>query len=402
MPSQLISSTGCCQPCDSDPIVVNTPGPQGAAGTNGTNGANGENAFSYTTASFIVPAFGASVVVPVANTSFLPESVAGQFFVSVQGCGYLQVTSVDGLLVTLQNPLAGVLGVPNAIPTTVIPLGSLITLAGALGATGAAGAAGGASSAATYIVRTPDASVPSATALNSFSSGYLKTQGSSGSGFLSTVATVPVGDISGVLPVANGGTNVATVPTNGQLLIGNGTGYTLASLTAGSNITITPGAGTISIASTASGAAFNYVTFTRRVDSGTLPIVLASPVNQNIFSSTNYPSTNYTGIDTASGFNSVNGRFVVPYSGYYSLNAVFIFIANSTCSANAAIRKNGSSTLLPITEPATPSGLAIGPFFLQYIDQAIAGDYYELVVTATGNGGTVQVSSSFSIQRIQA
>ena len=41
MPSQLISSTGCCQPCDSEPIVVNTPGPQGAAGTNGTNGAAG-------------------------------------------------------------------------------------------------------------------------------------------------------------------------------------------------------------------------------------------------------------------------------------------------------------------------------------------------------------------------
>jgi hypothetical protein len=80
MPSQLVSSTGCCQPCDTVPVVVNVPGPQGAAGTNGTNGANGENAFSYTTASFVVPTFGASVVVAVANTSFLPESVAGQFF----------------------------------------------------------------------------------------------------------------------------------------------------------------------------------------------------------------------------------------------------------------------------------------------------------------------------------
>jgi hypothetical protein len=358
--------------------------------------------FSFTTASFIVPAFGSSVVVPLAVTSFLPESAAGQFFVSVQGCGYLQVMDVTGLNVTLKNPLAGVYGIPNAIPTTVIATNALVTLAGALGATGATGTAGGASSAATYIVRTPDASVPSATALNSLLSGYIKTQGSSGSGFLSTVATVPVGDISGVLPVAKGGTNVATIPTNGQLLIGNGTGYTLASLTAGSNITITPGAGTISIASTASGSAFTYVTFTRRVDSGTLPAVTAAQVNQNIFSSTNYPSTNYTGIDTASGFNSANGRFVVPYAGYYSLNAVFIFIAGSTCSANAAIRKNGSSTLLPITEPATPSGLAIGPFFLQYIDQATAGDYYELVVTATGNGGTVQTASSFSIQRIQA
>ncbi len=54
--------------------------------------------------------------------------------------------------------------------------------------------------------------------------------------------------VSGTLPVSNGGTGLATTPTNGQLLIGNGTNYTLASLTAGSNITITPGAGSISIA----------------------------------------------------------------------------------------------------------------------------------------------------------
>jgi hypothetical protein len=55
------------------------------------------------------------------------------------------------------------------------------------------------------------------------------------------------------VPVADGGLGVSTVPTNGQIPIGNGTNYTVASLTAGANITITPGAGTISIASTASG-----------------------------------------------------------------------------------------------------------------------------------------------------
>ena len=41
--------------------------------------------------------------------------------------------------------------------------------------------------------------------------------------------------------------------TNGQLFIGNGTGFTKATLTAGSNVTITNGAGSITIASTASG-----------------------------------------------------------------------------------------------------------------------------------------------------
>lgn len=50
--------------------------------------------------------------------------------------------------------------------------------------------------------------------------------------------------------IANGGTALSTAPTNGQLLIGNGTGYTLAGLTAGTAIGITPGAGTITINNT--------------------------------------------------------------------------------------------------------------------------------------------------------
>lgn len=56
--------------------------------------------------------------------------------------------------------------------------------------------------------------------------------------------------VSGVLPVANGGTNLSTTPTNGQLLIGNGTNYTLAGLTAGTGISVTNGSGTITLANT--------------------------------------------------------------------------------------------------------------------------------------------------------
>ena len=397
MPSQLVSSSGCCQPCDTVPVVVNVPGPQGAAGANGTNGTNGLNAFTYTTAAFSVPSFGSSVVVSVDNYEFLPESVAGQFFVSVQGCGYLQVTSVDGLLVTLQNPLAGVLGIPNAVPTTVIPIGSLITLSGAIGATGATGTAGGASSAATYIVRTPDASVPSATALNSLLSGYIKTQGSSGSGFLSTVATVPVGDISGVLPIANGGTNLATIPTNGQLLIGNGTGYTVASLTAGSNVTITPGAGTITIASTASGSAFSYVTFTRSVTSNAPTM---SAVASNPFNSTTYPSVTYSGIDTASGFTPPTGRFVAANSGYYRLSSIIHNgFVGGVYDISLQIRKNGS----PIYSVGYRiSAVDAPPVAVEVLDQAIVSDYYELFITSTTNTSLFNVNSSFSIQRIQA
>lgn len=59
--------------------------------------------------------------------------------------------------------------------------------------------------------------------------------------------------ITGTLGVGNGGTGQTTY-TNGQLLIGNTTGNTLAkaTLTAGSNITITNGTGTITIAASSS------------------------------------------------------------------------------------------------------------------------------------------------------
>jgi hypothetical protein len=67
-------------------------------------------------------------------------------------------------------------------------------------------------------------------------------------------------EVTGTLPVANGGTGQTTY-TNGQLLIGNTTGNTLAkaTLTQGSGVTITNGAGTITIAATGSGGTVTSV-----------------------------------------------------------------------------------------------------------------------------------------------
>ena len=59
--------------------------------------------------------------------------------------------------------------------------------------------------------------------------------------------------VTGTLPIANGGTGLTTTPANGALDIGNGTGFTRTTLTAGSNVTITNASGAITIAA-ASGA----------------------------------------------------------------------------------------------------------------------------------------------------
>ena len=67
---------------------------------------------------------------------------------------------------------------------------------------------------------------------------------------------------TGVTPVINGGTGLGVIPTNGQLLIGNGTGYTLNTLTAGTGIVITNGSGTISIANTSTAPVTKTANFT--------------------------------------------------------------------------------------------------------------------------------------------
>ena len=56
--------------------------------------------------------------------------------------------------------------------------------------------------------------------------------------------------VAGTLPTAAGGTGVTTTPTNGQLLIGNGTNYTVATLGSGTGISTTTGAGTLTINNT--------------------------------------------------------------------------------------------------------------------------------------------------------
>jgi hypothetical protein len=67
-----------------------------------------------------------------------------------------------------------------------------------------------------------------------------------------TSATSPLSITSnalslGTVPVANGGTGVTTAPTNGQLLIGNGTGFALANISPGTGVSITNGGGSITI-----------------------------------------------------------------------------------------------------------------------------------------------------------
>jgi hypothetical protein len=85
--------------------------------------------------------------------------------------------------------------------------------------------------------------------------------------------------LAGTLGVANGGTNLTSTPANGQLAIGNGSNYSLATLTAGSGISITNGSGTISIATSGGGGTVTSVSGTGTVNGLTLSGTVTSSGN---------------------------------------------------------------------------------------------------------------------------
>lgn len=85
-------------------------------------------------------------------------------------------------------------------------------------------------------------------------------------------------DVTGILPVANGGTGLdGSSAANGSLLIGNNSGFTLSTLTGTANqVSVTNGAGSITLAlpqdiATSSDPSFNSVTVTD-TDYGTMNI----------------------------------------------------------------------------------------------------------------------------------
>jgi len=101
-----------------------------------------------------------------------------------------------------------------------------------------------------YIRKTGQDIYTDATPVTTFSpgtTGFTVTSGFSTATALGINENVVLG---GVLNVSSGGTGLTTAPGNGQILIGNGTGYTVANISAGSGISVTNTAGGIQIAAT--------------------------------------------------------------------------------------------------------------------------------------------------------
>lgn len=154
-------------------------------------------------------AFTLTVPAAAGSVTYLLPATAGSAgaFLTTDGLGGLTWTGAVGGVTSFSGGTTGL--------TPSSPASGAVTLAGTL-----ATANGG-------------------TALTAFTSG----------GALYATSTTAL--TSGVLPITGGGTGIGTTPSNGQLLIGNGTGWSKASLTAGAGVTITLGTGTILISASA-------------------------------------------------------------------------------------------------------------------------------------------------------
>jgi hypothetical protein len=142
-----------------------------------------------------------------------------------------------------------------------------------------------------------------------------------------TATTSRVGNVAtgtwnaSTIDVAHGGTGLTSTPANGALDIGNGTGFTRTTLTAGSNITITNGAGSITIASTGGGGGGSGTVTSINVSGGTTGLTTSG------------------GPVTTSGTITMAGTLVVGNGG----------TGATTLTANSVVLGNGTGVVQVVT-----------------------------------------------------
>lgn len=207
--------------------------------------------------------------------------------------------------------------------------------------------------------------------------------------------------VTGTLPVTNGGTG-QTSYTDGQLLIGNSTGNTLtkSTLTAGTGISITNGAGSITINATNAGAVTSVT--------GTSPVVSSGGATPNISLASGYGDTqNPYASKTANYFLAApNGTAGVPT--FRAVVAADIPTLNQNTTGTAgnvtgvvAIANGGTGQTTAVAafdalSPATTKGDLIVSNGTDNIRQAVGADTYVLTADSTTASGIKWAASSGS------
>jgi hypothetical protein len=199
---------------------------------------------------------------------------------------------------------------------------------------------------------------------------------------------------TGITAVVNGGTGLSTIPTNGQLLIGNGTGYTLNTLGYGAGILVTNGSGTITVSNTGvlsniAGVGISVSSATGNVtigNTGVLSVIGTAPVvssgGQNPAISMPAASTSVNGYLTSTDWNTFNNKANAS-TAPVTKTADFAVAATDSWIIN---NKSGSTCTVTLPSPASYSGRELT--FHNYQAQTLVSASSNVVPRGGGAAGT--------------
>lgn len=202
------------------------------------------------------------------------------------------------------------------------------------------------------------------------------------------------GGALGITPVINGGTGLNTLPTNGQLLIGNGAGYTLNTLAVGAGISVTNGLGTITLANT--GVLSNIAGSGISVSSATGDVTITNTGVLSFSGGTTglTPAAATTGIVTLAGTLGIanggtNGTATpTAYGVAYGTGTTYAFTAAGTAKQVLIANTSAAPTWTTLTSGASILyGDGSGGFSNVTIGTGVS--FVAGTLSATGSGGTV-------------
>ncbi len=213
-------------------------------------------------------------------------------------------------------------------------------------------------------------------------SGYITANRFVGSGSTTDNVDLATNEVSGVLPITKGGTNINSIPANGQLLIGDGSGYTLNTLTAGSLINISNTAGSITISSTGE----SPLTFDNGITRSSNNVSLGGALNQN--TSIDIGSNNLTLSVSGNSGDVIIGKFTS--AGFVKSNALGVLSTGSiTANELPPLQSSqiwiGNASNQATAQTITGAGTISNTGVLSINDNAIGGNHINLTGNQNGD-----------------